>query len=1437
MPGKRRAVVFGSNGPEYSGKLKYSASDADSFANVLSSARCGFEVQRLKSNVDSNELGIKIKKAAQDCKKPDSFVCYFSGHGDLVEGELWLLLDGTKRDSLLTTAISASDILKAMRFCPAQNRLLILDCCNAGAAAAGLQLKAGDEPALKEVLPEITSQNFLVLAASARLESAVELEESSASFLTSRLCKALSDPAHKTVDPVSRGVSIERLKDWLEQEADEFNRAKPGMKIPSPYLVGQLKGTFYLTVTAKDWPNVQLPWPDGTTMLVLPLKPLDGFALCIGKQPITNGQYAKLISDTEPVGDIKEGNEWRVLHPFRDPRFNDPDQPVVCVTPQDCRRYVDALNRSLDPQKQVTLLPAPALWDYAAFGTEYPSRDPRTWHDLRPNSGQHYAPMNVDTSGLPVNSLEIGNLIGNIWQWCPADPDETTAALRGGGFLDDASNVVPFRDAINVQEERISRADTGFRIAGLARLDLVSAEVRALLDVSPALDSVKLVRDLVERQKLPVTEPRPGPGPPLRPGMRFQTPVRVLIAASPGLENEVAIVRETIARSWISEEMTVDIREWNTVVRDWRESQPGAPQFYPSISPWDGILLLAGSDTAAVHDLCDAAKNYVTDAARWLAYRMDTESQAGWSGPAVWKDCAPEQFADRFWNDHLDMIPRLLHPRQSSELQKREFRNPYRGLQSYRVADAEFFFGRSSEVSELCRTLRDRSNGLLAIQGPSGSGKSSLVRAGLFYRLSLDAVPGSKEWRIIDVERTTAPVAASAKALYEQNEHVRMVLGNMAEVEARLATAEGQDRIIQTALHNRPSTARLVLLFDQFEEVFTRLEPEVQTSFLERVRELCGHPRVNVIVTIRADFYTQFMGTVLGKMPGAQWPFCLRPANRESVFKAIYWPVIKSGLRFEDESLVEEIQGDAGDDAGTLPLLSYAMQQFVDRVLPEGLAITRAVYKSLGGVQGVIVSRANEVFNQQSPAKETVNCLFRRLVLVDENGTATKTPALFDPSDRGWTMQETALMRRLVDARLLCTDKPDPGSSSYTVEIAHEALITQWPELKEWVERSRFQLLQIQQVESAAKEWQQALKDVQNSARRAAAPAQPTIQTGSESVVEKELEINRQHLWAQERLNLVRAAMRDLNMSEDALSTHAREFIRDERDRLCDELQYSISHDRRFDIGIRISELVDVREGIRYLDDDCPEILWCEIPPGEIVLRDKDGNSLGVFRITERLFISRYELTLGQFQRFTASDDYTAEEYWAGLAATPQTHGPYQQSTHKTYPAQFVSWYQAIAYCRWVSKKLRYDVRLPTEWEWVQAATGGNPDFLYPWGRDWDPNRVVYAGAGERGRSLRTSGLYPKGESPIGALDMCGNIYEWCLNEFERITVTDVSGTNRRTTRGGAFFSPPEHCTVRHRLADPPDAKKDENQRIAVAIRLVAENPPPYAKYYRKQPR
>src|SRR6516162_171700 len=126
MAGKRRAVVFGSNGPEYADPLKYSATDAESLAKVLKSPRCGFDVPPISSDARPADIVQTIEEVAQDCKDQDTFVCYFSGHGDLFKGSLWLLLDGTKQDAVPTTAINASKIVTAMGWCEARNKLLIL---------------------------------------------------------------------------------------------------------------------------------------------------------------------------------------------------------------------------------------------------------------------------------------------------------------------------------------------------------------------------------------------------------------------------------------------------------------------------------------------------------------------------------------------------------------------------------------------------------------------------------------------------------------------------------------------------------------------------------------------------------------------------------------------------------------------------------------------------------------------------------------------------------------------------------------------------------------------------------------------------------------------------------------------------------------------------------------------------------------------------------------------------------------------------------------------------------------------------------------------------------------------------------------------------------------------------------------------------------------
>jgi formylglycine-generating enzyme required for sulfatase activity len=130
---------------------------------------------------------------------------------------------------------------------------------------------------------------------------------------------------------------------------------------------------------------------------------------------------------------------------------------------------------------------------------------------------------------------------------------------------------------------------------------------------------------------------------------------------------------------------------------------------------------------------------------------------------------------------------------------------------------------------------------------------------------------------------------------------------------------------------------------------------------------------------------------------------------------------------------------------------------------------------------------------------------------------------------------------------------------------------------------------------------------------------------------------------------------------------------------------------------------------------------------------------------------------------------------------------------------------EAVAFCRWLSARLGYEIRLPTEWEWQRAATGGNPDNVYPWGAEWD-NDCANTYESELSRSTAV-GVYPQGASSVGALDMSGNVYEWCLNEYDNPESTEVLGEGRRVVRGGSWFDYPELARAAFRRGLDPSLR------------------------------
>jgi hypothetical protein len=175
-----------------------------------------------------------------------TFICYFSGHGVLEKGKLFLLLDNTDTDNIFATALSVSKILEALRYCKAQSQLLVLDCCHAGAVVNMLGLKSGIGIPVEELT--IKSDNYLILMASDRLEKARELEKLRGSFLTVNICSALGDKLNEADRDKDGRISIQDLSVWLGEKADEHNKVAQKDRVPCPYLFGQSKGRFFLTI-------------------------------------------------------------------------------------------------------------------------------------------------------------------------------------------------------------------------------------------------------------------------------------------------------------------------------------------------------------------------------------------------------------------------------------------------------------------------------------------------------------------------------------------------------------------------------------------------------------------------------------------------------------------------------------------------------------------------------------------------------------------------------------------------------------------------------------------------------------------------------------------------------------------------------------------------------------------------------------------------------------------------------------------------------------------------------------------------------------------------------------------------------------------------------------------------------------------------------------
>jgi WD40 repeat protein/DNA-binding SARP family transcriptional activator/class 3 adenylate cyclase/energy-coupling factor transporter ATP-binding protein EcfA2 len=369
--------------------------------------------------------------------------------------------------------------------------------------------------------------------------------------------------------------------------------------------------------------------------------------------------------------------------------------------------------------------------------------------------------------------------------------------------------------------------------------------------------------------------------------------------------------------------------------------------------------------------------------------------------------------------DGIETIQRLLEQRRAQLAGRQAQRQavavaslagcPYKGLARFEASDADNFFGRERLVAELVARASEAS--LVTVVGPSGSGKSSLLRAGLLPALATGVLAGAEPWRTVALCPGAHPTEELAARLHR-------------------APAGGAPRAV---------------LVDQFEETFTLgAGPGEQIEFIDRLLALSREPWTTVVLAVRADHLgrcaahaelaTQLVGNDV----------LVGPMRDSELRRTVELPAQRAGLEIE-AGLVEVIVGDVAGRAGALPLLSTALAETWER--REGRRLTLAGYRAAGGVNGALARLAEDGYAAiPTPARPAARRILLRLCDAGEDAAfdVRRRLPLADVVDDG-DHDGRAALNALADRRLLAVDGD-------TVEVAHEALLREWPRLRTWLE-------------------------------------------------------------------------------------------------------------------------------------------------------------------------------------------------------------------------------------------------------------------------------------------------------------------------------------------------------------------------------------------------
>ncbi|MBR8840657.1 MAG: caspase family protein [Stigonema ocellatum SAG 48.90 = DSM 106950] len=415
-----------------------------------------------------------------------------------------------------------------------------------------------------------------------------------------------------------------------------------------------------------------------------------------------------------------------------------------------------------------------------------------------------------------------------------------------------------------------------------------------------------------------------------------------------------------------------------------------------------------------------------------------------------------------FAQDPLEKAPQL-----------NEKTNPYRGLESFNEEDKEFFFGRQRVIEKLHEHLSTREKPrLTVVQGASGTGKSSLVKAGLLPRLR------SKQWQIIGPMR---PGKSPFKALAREVLHT--VNGNIVDYQNQInGLSKELLKLTPSAFIEKVSSGNnnSVLVIDQFEELVTMCHPEMQKQFLSWLKKLLAHnsERLHVIITLRSDFEPQFSSTLLERSQWMKARFVVPPMTQDELREVIEKPASENVMYFEPSGLVDDLINEVVQMPGALPLLSFTLSELYLKYLRRRdtkRVMTQEDYDDLGGVMGSLTKRATEEYEnlvkKDSAYEKTVRRVMLRMVSVEGGESARRRVPRSELkySDPEENSRVEKVIQCFSQARLIVEGTNSEGQPY--VEPAHDALVRAWDKLQGWKNQELVKLLLRNELTIDVRKW------------------------------------------------------------------------------------------------------------------------------------------------------------------------------------------------------------------------------------------------------------------------------------------------------------------------------------------------------------------------------